>query len=64
MGVAVLAFLASKFVYQVLEDDDDGYFYHLRYPVLSQSVVWVCADIADLANPFLEIMPQDRYQIT
>jgi hypothetical protein len=61
--MAFVAYLASKMVYQVLEDDDQGYFYHLRYPVVSQSIVWIYADIVDLTNPFFDIMPRDRYQV-
>jgi hypothetical protein len=48
----------------VLEDEDIGYFNHVRYPILSQSIVWIYADLAEFTNPFFEIMPRDRYEVT
>lgn len=40
-----------------------GYLHHIHSPVLSQSIVWIYADIVDFTNPFFEIMPKDRYQV-
>ena len=31
--------------------------------MVSQSIVWIHADIAELTNPFFDIMPRDRYQV-
>ena len=64
MGMALVTFLFGKYVFQVREDEDTGYYYHIRYPVLSQSVVWVCADLEEWTNPFFDIVPKDRYEIT
>lgn len=46
-----------------MNDDDIGYYYHTQNPIISQSVVWICADLAEFANPFLEIMPKNKYDI-
>ena len=61
MGMTVVFFLFSKFVYQVLEDDDEGYYHHVHYPVVSQSIVWIYTDIEEFTNPFFDIMPKNRY---
>jgi hypothetical protein len=64
LGIAVTFFFIAKFVYQVLEDEDKGYYHHVNFPILSQSIVWIAADVAELTKPFFEIMPKDRYEVT
>ncbi len=59
-----ISYVIGQFVYRVLEDDDMGYYYHVHYPILSQSIVWISKDIADFTNPFFEIMPKNRYELT
>jgi hypothetical protein len=58
-----LSFFISKFTYQVLNDEDIGYYYHTQNPIISQSVVWICDDLAEFTNPFLEIIPKNKYDI-
>ncbi len=58
-----MSFFLSKFAYQVVNDEDIGYFYHTQNPIVSQSVAWICADLAEFTNPFFEIMPKNRYDI-
>jgi hypothetical protein len=53
----------SKFTYQVVYDEDIGYYYHTQNPIVSQSVAWIYADLAEFANPFLDIIPKNKYDI-
>lgn len=52
-----------RFVYLVLYDNYLGYYYQVHYPVLSRSIELVHADLVEYSDPFLDIMPKDRYQI-
>lgn len=47
----------------VLYDNYLGYYYQVNYPVLSRSIELIHADLVEYGDPFLDIMPKDRYQI-
>ena len=47
----------------MLYDDYLGYFYQVNYPIASRSVELIYMDIAEFSDPFLEIMPKNRYEI-
>jgi len=32
-------------VYQILHDEDMGYYYHVHYPILSKSIELIYADV-------------------
>lgn len=53
----------ARFAYQVLFDDYLGYFYQVNYPVASRSIELIYADLVEYSNPFLEIMPKNRYEV-
>jgi len=61
LGLGVVSYLFGRFVYRVLEDDDMGYNYHVKYPIVSKSIELISLDINDFVNPFFDIIPKDRY---
>lgn len=63
MALAFLCMMSSRMAYLILEDDYLGYYYQVKYPVLSRSVELIAADISELTDPVFEIMPKDRYEI-
>lgn len=47
----------------MVHDEDIGYYYHTQNPIVSQSVAWIYSDLEEFANPFLEIIPKNKYDI-
>jgi hypothetical protein len=63
LAVAFLCFAFARMAYLILWDDYLGYLYQLHYPILSRSIELIYADLVDYTDPFLDIMPKDRYEI-
>lgn len=63
LAVAFLCAAVARFAYQVLFDDYLGYFYQVNYPIPSRSVELIYADLVEYSDPFLDIIPKNRYEI-
>lgn len=64
LSLMTLSTWASAFIYQVLHDDDIGYYHHVHYPLICKMIEALSSDLVDFSSPFLEIVPENRYQLT
>ena len=64
MALFFLCFAGSRMVYLILEDDYFGYNYQVNYPILSRSVELITADVVEYTNPFFDIIPKNRYEVS
>lgn len=57
ISLTFLSTCLSVFWYQVLHDDDLGYFYHTNFPILCKLVEAITQDTITATKPFFDIVP-------
>ena len=63
LGLAFICFAAARWIYLALNDNYLGYLYQINSPILCRSLELVFMDVAELTDPFFDIMPKNRYEI-
>jgi hypothetical protein len=63
ISLFALSCLFGQLVYQVLHDEDVGYYYHTHFPILCKLIEAIRDDIVEFTAPFFEIMPENKYEV-
>jgi len=64
LSIALICFAAARWIYIALYDDYCGYYYQTKAPILCRSLELISLDLAEWTDPFFDIYPKNRYEIT